>query len=135
MLNLKKNVEHLLFVMGIARLSAFFAIGFYQEKTAHRLRVEHCARMCTLFICIVPECMQFSYAFLGVLYLLCLDIHLLLIKIIQTVKRYFFCVGKLFISCMWTLDKKYLCELDWISLHNLSGLFIFGLCSFSFHVM
>jgi len=81
--------------MGIVRLSAFFAIGFYQEKkTAHRIRVEHCARMYALFICIVPECTQCSYAFLGVLYLLCLNIHLLLIKIIQTVKRYFFCVGK-----------------------------------------
>jgi len=98
---------------GNCQIRCIFCHRCCQEKTARRIRVEHCARMYAVF-------MRIAWRFI---YLLCLDIHLLLLKIIQTVKTYFFCVGKLFISCIWTLDKKYLCEIDWISLHNLSGLF------------
>jgi hypothetical protein len=93
MLNLKKNVPSTV-CQGNCQIKCIYCRRFLQKKTAHRIRVEHCARMYALFICILPECTQCSYAFLGVLYLLCLDIHLLLIKIIQTVKRYFFCVDK-----------------------------------------
>jgi hypothetical protein len=85
----------------------------------------------------VPECTQCSYASFGVLYTFSALIFIYCwLKSYRQLKR----ISFVLVNCLsharelW-IRNMCVCEIDWISLHNLPGLFSFGLCSVSIHVM